>query len=338
MVSCSVVLATYNGAAYLPAQLESIGAQVRLPDELIVSDDGSTDGTLEIVEDFARRAPFTVKVLQGPGCGCAENFWQAAKVAKGDFLAWCDQDDVWHPQKLARCTEALTRYHASMVVHTAAVVGPRLEPLGRRYPDYAKLRVLGPLQGDPLHVPSGFATVFRRELADEVEWEGRPLSHQHRHPLPHDHVISLEAFARHRRVELPDVLAEYRQHGANLAGAPKATTTLGVMKEALATSAAQFRQLSDRARGYADWFERAGATEAASYFRLVARKAMLRGDLREEARIGRRWGLFGGALKAGSYRPVDQGGFGSAALANDLLLLSVASGSEAASRLRKGRV
>ena len=63
--SVSVAMATYNGERYLPEMLESLAAQTRLPDELVVRDDGSTDGTLGVVHDFARRVPFRVEVIAG---------------------------------------------------------------------------------------------------------------------------------------------------------------------------------------------------------------------------------------------------------------------------------
>ena len=62
MTVFSIALCTYNGARFLPAQLESILRQTRLPDELIACDDGSTDGTLELLRDFARQAPFQVEL------------------------------------------------------------------------------------------------------------------------------------------------------------------------------------------------------------------------------------------------------------------------------------
>lgn len=331
-LTCSVVLATYNGAAYLPAQLESIAAQSRPPDELIVSDDGSTDATLDIVTAFAQAAPFPVGVLAGPREGCAENFWRAAKLAGGDAIAWSDQDDVWHPDKLARCLAALAGHGASMVTHSAAVVGPDLAPLGRNYPGYRQLRVLEPLQGDPLHVPSGFATVFRRALLAELDWEGRPISHQHQYQVPHDHAVALWAFGRHRRVELPDVLAQYRQHGGNLAGAPPGTG-VAELRAALSAAGAQYQQLAERMAGYAQWFERAYLPAAGRYFRRAAERALLRSRLREEGPVGARWATLAASARAGTYRAPYRGGLGARALASDLASLGLATGAGAAARL-----
>jgi glycosyltransferase involved in cell wall biosynthesis len=98
----SVVLCTYNGERYLPAQLESLAGQTRLPDELIVQDDGSTDATARIVRDFARSARFDVRLFENPArLGVTGNFASALRRATGDLLTVCDQDDVWLPEKLA---------------------------------------------------------------------------------------------------------------------------------------------------------------------------------------------------------------------------------------------
>ena len=73
--SVSVAMATYNGARYLPEMLASVAGQSRLPDELVVRDDGSEDGTVALLEDFARQAAFPVRILErGTRLGYAQNF------------------------------------------------------------------------------------------------------------------------------------------------------------------------------------------------------------------------------------------------------------------------
>ena len=86
-------MATYDGAPFLQAQLASLDAQTRRPDELVLSDDGSRDDTLEIARSFAATASFPVRILEGPQRGLAENFWFATSAAQGQLIAWSDQDD-----------------------------------------------------------------------------------------------------------------------------------------------------------------------------------------------------------------------------------------------------
>ena len=103
----SVAMATFNGERHLAAQLESIAQQTLAPHELVVSDDGSTDSTLEIVEAFERRAPFHVRIERNPTrLGFAANFLTAAERCEGELIAFADQDDVWLSTKLERAAAA----------------------------------------------------------------------------------------------------------------------------------------------------------------------------------------------------------------------------------------
>lgn len=97
----SVALCTYNGAAFLTEQLDSLHAQSRLPDELVVCDDGSTDATLRILDNFAAQAAFPVHIHLNPTTlGVCGNFVKAISLCSGDFIALSDQDDIWQPNKL----------------------------------------------------------------------------------------------------------------------------------------------------------------------------------------------------------------------------------------------
>ena len=98
-------MATMNGAQYLEEQLASIRAQSYVNWSLWVSDDGSTDETVEIINRFkATLSDQSITILNGPRKGGAQNFLSllANPVIKADFYAFCDQDDVWFPSKLKR--------------------------------------------------------------------------------------------------------------------------------------------------------------------------------------------------------------------------------------------
>ena len=99
----SVAMATYNGARFLREQLNSFTAQKRLPDELVVCDDGSSDATIDILQDFAVSAPFTMRVVRNEeNVGFVRNFEKAISLCSGDVIFLSDQDDVWLPEKLGR--------------------------------------------------------------------------------------------------------------------------------------------------------------------------------------------------------------------------------------------
>lgn len=98
----SVALCTYNGEQFLSEQLESLKCQTKLPDELVVCDDGSTDNTIALIEKFAQNAPFRVRILVNKNnLGVTENFEKALTECKGELLFLCDQDDIWEPEKIA---------------------------------------------------------------------------------------------------------------------------------------------------------------------------------------------------------------------------------------------
>ncbi len=106
----SVALATYQGERFLGPQLASIGSQTRRPDELVVCDDGSTDATVRMVSEFARRSPFPVELqIQRQRLGPARNFERAIEHCSGELIALSDQDDVWESRKLEMLERAMGR-------------------------------------------------------------------------------------------------------------------------------------------------------------------------------------------------------------------------------------
>ncbi len=132
-LSLSVAMCTCNGAIYLPAQLASLAAQTRLPDEIVVCDDNSSDGTAELVRNFASAAPFPVRLyINDENLGSTRNFEKAIGLCSGDLIALCDQDDVWLPDKLRLTEQAFQDSPRAGVVFTdAEVVDENLQPTGR---------------------------------------------------------------------------------------------------------------------------------------------------------------------------------------------------------------
>ena len=103
----SLVMPLYNHARYLPRTLASIAAQTLQPRELIVVDDGSTDGGTEIVADFARQAPFPVTLICQANAGADAALNRGMAVARGDIVAVINSDDAFHPERLERLVAAL---------------------------------------------------------------------------------------------------------------------------------------------------------------------------------------------------------------------------------------
>ena len=130
----SVAMTAYNGERFIRAQLESLAWQTRLPNELVVSDDGSTDRTLEVVRHFAVGAPFSVRILTGSGnVGVSKNFERSIAACTGDIIFPCDHDDVWLPNKILETAGVFDRYpSAGIVMSNSEVVSEDLQPLGRK--------------------------------------------------------------------------------------------------------------------------------------------------------------------------------------------------------------
>jgi glycosyltransferase involved in cell wall biosynthesis len=102
----SIALCTYNGVAYLPAQWQSLLDQQQQPDEIVISDDLSTDGTTELIRRLADEAPFPVRVLENSvRLGSNKNFERALSACTGDLIFICDQDDFWLPEKIRTMTD-----------------------------------------------------------------------------------------------------------------------------------------------------------------------------------------------------------------------------------------
>jgi glycosyltransferase involved in cell wall biosynthesis len=132
-VQVSVALCTYNGSRFLSEQLRSIAEQTTLPCELIICDDGSIDSTSEIVGVFAAKAPFPVHFLRNEiTLGSTKNFEKALRLCSGDAIALCDQDDLWHKDKLECLARVLENEpDVGGVFSDALLVDENSEPMSK---------------------------------------------------------------------------------------------------------------------------------------------------------------------------------------------------------------
>ena len=106
----AILMAVYNGAEFLPEQLNSLASQTYENWRLWVSDDGSADSTLDILHRYQESwGAEKLRLLAGPRRGFQANFLKltAQRDITADYYAWSDQDDVWLPEKLARALECL---------------------------------------------------------------------------------------------------------------------------------------------------------------------------------------------------------------------------------------
>lgn len=131
----SVALCTYNGANYLSQQLESIFQQSYPVQEIVVCDDGSTDNTIPILKDFAAQHPGILHLYQNThNLGGRKNFEQCYNRCNGDVIFFCDQDDLWHPEKVAK---TLQHFDANpdcwAIASDAVLIDEAGNPLGANF-------------------------------------------------------------------------------------------------------------------------------------------------------------------------------------------------------------
>lgn len=202
----SIALATYNGRAHLSDQLASFVDQSRLPDELVVVDDGSDDGTPGIVLAFAARAPFPVDlVVNGENLGYAQNFGKALSLCSGDLVFLSDQDDVWLSNKIERMIASVVRYPSAVCFMNDALLADRtLKRCGST--KMGQIRAAG--LPDSAFV-MGSCVALKRDFLDIAL------------PIPGfapSHDSWLVGLADHLKLSrrIPVVLQYYRRHGANV--------------------------------------------------------------------------------------------------------------------------
>lgn len=228
-VRVSVVMCTYNGARFLEAQMDSILAQDYPLHEIIVQDDGSTDGTTAILDRYAARHDF-IKVFRNAGnLGYNRNFHSAMLRATGDFIAISDQDDIWFPHKISRQVAAIGEASVCYSGHFVDAACPASTPEEARDPAIYKRPVSLRFPLERLMFSNcvpGHAMLVRREfLLRTTEWD---------YHLFYDWWLAVCAVLDGGLVHLDEPLNWHRPHAAS------AITEL-------------FRQQADTGKGKGNW-------------------------------------------------------------------------------------
>ena len=214
----SVCLATYNGAPYIKEQITSVLNQLLENDELLIADDGSTDNTITIIESIHDSRLRIVGV--GGKLGVVKNFERVLTEAKGQYVFLCDQDDIWLPNKVEECLQALKKN--ILVVTDCKVVDKSLNEIS---PSFFELRNSGKgiLKNIWKNTYLGCCMAFRRELLNI----GLPIPAK----IPmHDMWLGLLAETQGTVLFLPQNLSLYRRH--HLAVSPTAgKSNLSIFKK-----------------------------------------------------------------------------------------------------------
>ena len=208
MKRISVAMISYQGAKYIEEQLDTILVTLGEEDEVIVSDDGSTDGTREILEAY-RKKDARVRMIDGPKKGVKANVENALRACEGAYIFLADQDDIWMQEKVECVMAAFERDDVSLVVHDAVVTdGTCTEVILESFYSL-KGSGAGALKNIWRNTYIGCCMAFKRELLDEVL------------PIPnyiemHDQWIGVINDQLKRGTSfIPDKLIKYRRHGNN---------------------------------------------------------------------------------------------------------------------------
>lgn len=220
-----ILLAAYNGEKYICAQIDSILAQKDERWHLTISDDGSTDGTPSIIDEYVQRYPQRIsRYCSGKRFGNArDHFFHLMQVCDAPYMLFCDQDDVWYPQKVGKVLDAMIReerqHGKDMPVLAFTDQTPtdeQLRPLApslMRYQqqfferfDYRSILMQ--------NVVTGGAMGINRALADMAGHCGDSSQ-----TIMHDWWLAVVAARFGQVVYIDEPLSDYRQHGSNSVGA-----------------------------------------------------------------------------------------------------------------------
>ena len=133
----SVAMATYNGEKYIKEQIETILNNLDDKDELVISDDGSSDMTIEIINKINDKR---IKLLEGPRKGLKKNFENAIKNTTGDVIFLSDQDDIWMENKVEKVLECFNNNNYILIQHDAVVVDENDKVIYESFAEHRKVK------------------------------------------------------------------------------------------------------------------------------------------------------------------------------------------------------
>lgn len=222
-LTCGVSMCTYNGMPYLEQQLRSLLAQQRVPDQLVIFDDSSNDGTWEFLQSWAAGVSIPVTLHQNTiRQGVVTNFEAAVGALKTDLIFLCDQDDVWLPNKIDLMAKVFESDPNVLLVHTdAQLVDADAHDLG-----ISLFKALSLSRQDRDHVQAGdaFLVLCGRNLVTGATAAFRQGLLEIALPFPpcwlHDEWLAILAAATGRVVLLDVQTIQYRQHARNVVGMP----------------------------------------------------------------------------------------------------------------------
>jgi glycosyltransferase involved in cell wall biosynthesis len=222
----SVAIATYNGEKFFFEQLESIRQQTVVPDEIVISDDNSSDDTLAVVDgalppQWRQDHGVALKILRNSkALGPGKNFEQAMSACTSDLIACADQDDLWVADKLAVFVEVFSKNAHALLVHSdAELVDSKGTPMGM---SLSQGLAVSATELEALHSGHSLPAIIKRNLVTGATMMVKKELLALAFPLPgeelHDGWLALVASLLDALVFVPEKLLHYRQHDSNQIG------------------------------------------------------------------------------------------------------------------------
>ena len=204
----SVALASYNGEEYIGEQLHSVASQLPDGSEIVVSDDGSSDGTEIVVRDIRQQYKnIDVRFIKGPCRGVKKNFENAIRNCEGDIIFLCDQDDIWEQGKVESVCRVFEKSNVTAVVHDCSVIDADGNVVIPSFFEY-KRSGAGVIKNIAKNTYIGCCMAFSSSLKEKIL------------PIPddiemHDQWIGILSDRFGLTYFLQKRLLRYRRHGAN---------------------------------------------------------------------------------------------------------------------------
>lgn len=214
----SIALATYNGEKFIRQQMDSVLAQTMSDYEIVICDDNSTDNTFSILEDYASK-DLRIKIFKNDqNLGFKKNFEKAISLCKGEYIALCDQDDIWEKNHIETLFKNIGS--SDCICGNAALTDAGGNKLGITMRDFIPVHIL-PENNDVFfsheiygNIVQGAACMIRKSLVSQI------------HPIPdcvkyHDWWIALNACTKGGCKYIDETILNYRRHDSNATKCPK---------------------------------------------------------------------------------------------------------------------
>lgn len=217
-----ILMSTYNGGRYIRTQLKSIVAQTIKNKTLLIRDDGSTDNTIEIIQEYQKQYPW-IFYYQGKNIGVQKSFLELIQNSdpEADYIAFSDQDDEWLPEKLERAVECLQKLGSAqepsvplLYCSDKIIVGEQLESLNVTVSRKVRKITFG--NALVQNICTGCTAVLNHALLDLIK--KHPVAEM-KNLIMHDWWFYLTASCFGKVFYDKNAYIKYRQHGRNTSGA-----------------------------------------------------------------------------------------------------------------------